>query len=140
MRDEAPSREAPTGVLPAAVRHPSSGRRLHVSERGDGALVLTVDPTGSPREVREIRTPSQLERVLRRVMPNEVMLDLRLPIHMGLSLLKTLNDACPEAEILAHVHSRIGEPRLYSVSLDEAGLSLRPLPDSGARTFGACSS
>jgi len=55
---------------------------------------------------------------------------------LGLSLLRSLKSTCPRAEILAHVHSRIGEPRFYSVSVDDRGLSLRPF--EGPRPTWTC--
>lgn len=100
-------------------------RRLQMSQQDD--RVLVVDPTTGRRLSCALDPPSELSELFRTARPEEVLLDLHLPIRVGQSLLRMLEAACPGARILAHVHSRIGEPRSYRVSLVETGLSLTPL-------------
>lgn len=119
------------GGNPPMVERGGIRSTLQLSERADGSLLMVLQRAGRARETCEVTDPLQLEEILRRAMPEEVILDLHFPIHLGVSLIRAITSACPRAEIVAQVHSRIGGPRFFSLSLDEMGLSLRPLGEGG---------
>ena len=90
-----------------------------------GSLILPLrddDPDGAAGPIL-----SRLREAVGRTCPDAVVVDLGLPIHRGVKLLRAITAICPDAEIVARVESRGPEIRFFSVRPRERGLSLQPL-------------
>lgn len=91
-----------------------------------GGLTLPL-LDGDPDAAAEARLLLRLRMAVGRTRPDAVVVDLELPIHRGVKLLRAITTICPEAEIVTRVESRNPGVRFFSVRPNSRGLCLRPL-------------